>query len=463
MLPLCGNVISTKIKRRLKIKDTMKNLKQLTVLGIAILTLGVACSGGDDDAVTMPEMETETETDTETEEEAMRPQLIENTIETATTLENIVDEVGAVDYIVRGCVAIQDVLTIAPGVVIAFEANAGFNVDGIIHEGVISAIGLAGFGANDIEHKIIFTGLEKTPGYWKGITIETNDVRNELSNVIVEYAGSDFNSDIKGNQKGAIVLHSRSGGFFSSLKLTNAVIRSNDGYGLIVENNSLLRAFNTNIFERNANAAVIVGVRQVENLDADSMYTGGNGYNGVEIVGTCCNYLENDAIWPSFRDGSKYYISSSVEIRAKLTLRPGAVFEFEANTQLLFDQDFNSVENDGIISAIGTAVAPITFTGFRKEKGYWKGLVVQSESGLNEMDYCIIDYAGSDPIIDFISAGLGVDNVIAGAQNIPKLKVTNSTFRNILGCGIVVDTTVNFEDNGNTFENNEASDICSIL
>jgi hypothetical protein len=452
------NRISIKIRKQLKIKDRMKNLKEVTLLGIAILVLGVSCSGGDDDG-TMPEMETETET----EEEIMRPQLIEKTIEVATTLENIVDEVGAVDYIVRGCVNIRDVLTIAPGVVIAFEANAGFNVEGIIHDGVISAIGLAGFGADDIEDKIIFTGVEKTPGYWKGITIETNDVRNELSNVIIEYAGSDFISDIKGNQKGAIALHSRPGGFISSLKLTNAVIRSNDGYGLIVESASLLRTFDTNVFERNANAAVILGVRQVGNLDADSMYTGSNGYNGVEIVGTCCNYLENDATWPSFTDGSTYYISSSVEIRAKLTLQPGAIFEFEANTQLLFDQDFNSVENDGIISAIGTAAAPITFTGFRKEKGYWKGLVVQSESVLNEMNYCIVAYAGSDPIIDFISAGLGVDNAIGGAQNIPRLKVTNSIFRNILGCGIVVDATTTFEENGNTFENNDASDICGIL
>lgn len=357
------------------------------------------------------------------------------------TLSNIVEDPNKVDYLVTDLVKINEVLTIEPGVVIAFEANAGFNVDGIIDNGVLIAKGTK-------SESIVFTGSSKIKGFWRGIRIFTNDVRNEMDHVIVEYAGSDeIVPNIKNGVKAGIALYYQPTSFVGSLKISNSIIRENDGYGLAVERKCILRKFENNSFKNNSKASVIVTASSVGALDSESIYTGENGYDGVEIVGYA-DRLEQDTTWPSFDDGSSYMVSSTVEVKAKLTIEPGAIFEFEANQEMVFRQD-QFGPNDGLLIASGTPSKPIVFTAIDKNPGYWKGLRFQS-SVRNILDYCIVEYGGSDPIAGSYTCNIGLEKV--SGYSPPKLSVSNSKIKNSSGCGIVVESPESiFSNNNNNF------------
>lgn len=380
--------------------------------------------------------------------------IISRNIDQPTTLTNLICDPDQPDYIVTDLIDVDDILTIEPGVIVAFEANAGLNIDRF-NDGVLIAKGTT-------SDPITFTGVAKTKGFWRGILVESNDVRNEMDYVIVEYAGSDvIANNIKGGVRGAVAIDGSSGGLFGSLKLTNSIIRENDGYGLVAEWIGLIRTFSNNTFEDNTNAAVITEAPNVAILDAGSSYTGGNGYEGVEIFGNSAgNELVNNSTWKAFADGSTYYVSKSIEIESTLTIQPGATFEFEANQTMIFNQDQFGPQ-DGVLIAEGTATAAITFTGFSKTPGYWRGLIIQSNSVLNNMEYCIVEFGGSDPIAGGSAGNIGLDK--DGAFDAPRLSISNSTIRNSAGCGIVVESDQSvFSQSANTFSANSGGNICEL-
>lgn len=380
-------------------------------------------------------------------EEPVVPVLIDNTITSDRVLFNLVCDPDQPDYLVSGFVGVDAFLTIEPGVIIAFEANAGLVV-GQFGGGAISAIGTS-------SEPIVFTGQTKAKGFWGGLVFETNDVRNELDYVIVEYAGSDIIADdILGGVRGGVSVDVEPGSAASSLKLKNSVLRENDGYGLIMEWFSQLREFSNNTFENNTDAAVLTEAVNVGALDASSSYAGGNGFDGVEIAETKAgNALKEDATWTSFDDGSVYYVSGDIEIEATLTILPGATFEFEANTEIVFGVPFGRPE--GILRAIGTSDDPITFTGATKTPGYWQGIVIVSTSNQNEMSHCIVEYGGSDAILAGEPANITLDIF----NFAPSLTITNSTIRNSAGCGIYVQSG-NLTESDNTFSGNSSDDVC---
>lgn len=413
----------------MEIKNTL-----LLFLLTVISSFLISCS--DDGGSTPPDFE---------------PVMITSDINENTVLENINEEEGEIDYIVTDYLEVRAELTIEPGVVIAFQANAGFFVKDVNSNGVLSAIGTPSL-------PVIFTGLAKTAGFWRGIAVESNDVRNELNHTIVEYAGSDPIAAYGGvSIRGGVGIVGASG-FDGSLKVLNTTIQHCDGYGLIVEEGTLLRAFSTNTFVENTLAAVRIDAENVKSLDGSSSYANNNGVDGVEInaSGSPIHNITEDATWPALANGAVYRVAQSFNVRAELTIMPGAILEFEANQTAAFKQDLDIPL--GIIIARGTATNPITFTGVAKTPGYWRGLIIQSNSVLNEMDHCIVEYGGSDPIAGEL-ANIGVEK--DGAYDSPSLTLTNTTIRQSAGCGVVVETIdSNFTESDNTFSDNAGSNIC---
>lgn len=382
--------------------------------------------------------------------------IIDRDIEETTTLAKLDCNDDGPDYIVTDAIDVEQPLTVEAGVVIAFEANAGLAVVDVIDDGSITAVGTS-------EEPILFTGLEPRSGFWRGIDVESNDVRNELNHVIVEYAGSDIIAQTgSANATGGVSVD-QSSGFTSSLSVENSVFRNNTGYGLIVERGSTLRGFSNNTFDNNTEAAVLIDAENVGVLDGESNYfgsepTGTNGLNGVEIRSFGpVHDLTADATWPALSGGAVYRVVQSIDVQARLTIEPGATIEFEANETMVFEQDFNG-PNDGVLIAKGTEAANITFTGVQKTAGYWRGLVVQSNSSLNEIDHCVVEYGGSDVVADF-AANIVVDR--DGAFEPPDLTVTNSTIRHSAGCGIVVDSFGgDLAQSDNEFLDNAGADVC---
>ncbi len=384
------------------------------------------------------------------------PIKISEDITEETTFYDIVCDPDVPDYIVTRLIAVREHLTILPGVHIAFEANAGMDITDVNSNGSLSAVGTG-------PDQILFTGTTKEPGFWRGLSFESNDTRNRLRWSTVQYAGSDpivtYGTNIA--LRGAVAIESESG-FNGRLSVERSTISYNLGNGMIVEEGAILEILDANVFINNTESALRINADNVGAINAFTDFNGGfggvgtNGFNGIEInaSGSLGHGVNSDATWPALAGGATYRVAQSINVNAELTIQPGAVIEFEADQTMYFKQDFLGPD-DGIIIAKGTASEPITFTGVEKTAGYWKGLVIQSNSLINEIDHCIVEYGGSDLVVNE-SGNIVLDK--DGAFNDPDLTVTNSIIRHSGGCGIAVDVFGgNLVQSDNTFTNNVGS------
>lgn len=138
---------------------------------------------------------------------------------------------GGAKYIIFDDFEIHAPFTIDPGA--TFEVDE--NVSIIVQDGYISAEGTA-------SEKITFTSSNIDGGQkWKGLRIETTDVRNVLDHVVLEHAG---NSDM------------RVGGFWrggdaasntnlavsqnSTIKVTNSTFSHSGGFGILVKSGATI-------------------------------------------------------------------------------------------------------------------------------------------------------------------------------------------------------------------------------
>lgn len=111
----------------------------------------------------------------------VEPLLISASVTTKTNLVDRVADPDLPDYIVTTSIDVNHELTINPGVVIAFERDVRMNVnDG---GGLLIAKGTP-------DKKIKFVGVQKTKGYWTGISLYSGSNANTLENAEVNNAGS---------------------------------------------------------------------------------------------------------------------------------------------------------------------------------------------------------------------------------------------------------------------------------
>jgi hypothetical protein len=145
-----------------------------------------------------------------------------------------------------------------------------------------------------------------------------------------------------------------------------------------------------------------------------------------------------------------YLVTNDITISAKLTVSPGVVIEFDHDRSL-------QVISGGTLIAKGTSANRITFTGRVREKGYWKGISITSNSPDNEFDNVSVEYGGSNPLPDMVTIkanlGLAGDDISGGA-----LKISNTSFHESAGYGMYVDgkSQLNYFS-ANYFVNNTAS------
>ena len=91
-----------------------------------------------------------------------------------------------VDYFIDCLMFAEADIVIEPGVVIEFGSDAGIEIKST---GSFSAVGTS-------SAPISFTGKSKVKGSWKGLLFDSNDTKNKLHNVDINYAGGGtFNSN----------------------------------------------------------------------------------------------------------------------------------------------------------------------------------------------------------------------------------------------------------------------------
>ncbi|NNE77936.1 MAG: hypothetical protein HKN31_12795, partial [Pricia sp.] len=212
--------------------------------------------------------------------------VIDADIEEDTHLINIFEDDTKIDYLVTDDVSVKALLTIDPSVTIGFEAGMGMFVDS---PGAIVAVGSP-------EGQILFTGKNKTPGYWKGLIISSNNTSNVLERTTVEYGGG-YNArgiDVPAN----IALDNAS---FSHLTMRNSITRHSAGYGLVIEPGTFWNAPLGNKIAHNQKP-LLIAASQLGSINGLQEFDK-NITNVIEVIGNRVNAPET-SFWINPQDAS---------------------------------------------------------------------------------------------------------------------------------------------------------------
>lgn len=148
-----------------------------------------------------------------------------------------------------------------------------------------------------------------------------------------------------------------------------------------------------------------------------------------------------------FTDPAKvdYIVDGDVQVHSALRIDPGVVIAFEQNRGL------SVIE--GSINAVGTEATPIVFKGMRQVSGFWKGIVVHTNSFDNKFRYVTISDGGGQTFVETnVKANLTLAgfHTSASAASIEFVKFQSSG-----GYGLYLQGASVFYDFGNnTFSSN---------
>ena len=286
-------------------------------------------------------------------------------------------------------------LTIQPGTSLVFDASAGFNIR---NDGSLTANGT-------IAKPILMTGFSMTPGYWSGVQFTfSNDIKNSLDYVTIEYAGA------RQNASASLVAYGSSGSP-NRLAIKNSRLVSSSGYGFEFSEGTTLMGFENNLITENESGAGRIDGNVIQYLDSISGYSGNT--NDVLELFTTTNLTESQS-WPSI---NVPYLLENLNIRSDLVIAAG-------NTLIFKDDGHINVRDDGSLTAIGDAENKIVFTSESQTPGAWGGIQFTfSNDNKNILDHVVVEYGGKRQN--------GEANVIAygSSGNPQRLKLTNSTLR----------------------------------
>ncbi|MCK5855478.1 MAG: hypothetical protein KAG56_09680, partial [Sulfurovaceae bacterium] len=279
------------------------------------------------------------------------------------------------DRILDGCYKVTSsgltvtnnaLLTINAGSTLMFVEDAQFTIE---KDGALKAKGTD-------EETILFTGEQKTAGYWKNIRFRgSDDSRNEIAHTTIEYAGSDGALHLKGSYGGD-----------NRLKLSNIVIKHSSSHGFNFEAGSKFDKFENITSTKNAKTAGVVDMSVLDKMDRASNFTGNLGDDYITVKN---GNVPTNATW--------HKLTVPILIQSDIHLSDNATLTLEAGVHLVFDSGNKlSTGGLGVLNAVGTADKPILFTGKKQEAGYWLGIIIGSDSTNNILKNTIVEYAGED-------------------------------------------------------------------
>ena len=340
------------------------------------------------------------------------PLTISEDVNTDVTWKNINPTPGEADYIVTKSINIRARLTVEPGVTVQMTGASQLTVD---YTGKFIAIG------NEQNH-IIFKGGQSTAPSWAGIIVNSPSIENEFNYVEVRQAGSGLLEGLT-NLSASLGIDDANN---SVMKVKNTTIADGGGYGIYVEKNASLTEASQVTISGNAGTSIALPISEIGNVQSENSFTGNNGYNAVEIIGSL-TLNQDEVVWHAFSDGTPYYISGNLDIRSGLKIQEGVSMEFAAGIGV------NVLDANAYINAIGTADKKIKFSGRTPTKGFWSGISISSSNVLNTLEFVEISDAGSGmlPNISGITGSLGLDG-----GNLSSLTIKNSVITNGKGYGL---------------------------
>jgi len=293
------------------------------------------------------------------------------------------------------------VITIADGATFYMRPNVDFRVANGEPGGLIVAGTVLG--------GVTMTSMQAVPGPndWAGLNIYQFDLGSSLSNLTVEYAGSNtygniylYFSDVY--MDGVVSQYSSNSGLYaqsSTLEAINSSFNDNLNYGVRMDAGSSIDEFNepsfTNNVLTNNQWPMYIYLHSLDQLDATSSFAG-NTNDTIEIGG---GDALTDGVWQAL--DVPYHGLADLDIDGPLdpviTIDPGVRFEFATNVDLRIGNG-----EDGGVLALGTPGNPIVFTSDKAvpAPGDWAGIATYNQcmDGTNEVqfDEVVVEYGGQN-------------------------------------------------------------------
>lgn len=261
-------------------------------------------------------------------------------------------------YIVNSSATVRAPITVQPGVTVRFGKEAALFLG---EGGSLNAVGTA-------EKPIIFRGKEDAPGFWYGIQVGSNSLKNHLSYVTVEDGGS-------GNGDVVVSVGAR-------LAIDHTTLRNSKRDGLLVDQDATLSEFSANHFEQNE-TPISLKAGDLGILDAATTFRGNK--NNWVLVHYNDSTVTDKATWRAL--AVPYHFQCTPSIKAAVTVEAGARLEFAQNFGI------NVIEG-GSLTAEGAPGKPVVFTGAEEAPGFWDGIWFNSNSPRNIIRNAVITYAG---------------------------------------------------------------------
>lgn len=376
--------------------------------------------------------------DTDDPNQSTDPVTLECDIDEMTVLENRND---GIDYIVPCLIDVTAGLVIEPGVTIAFEQGAGFEIqDYGTREGYIEAVGTE-------EDSITFTGVLQAAGAWRNISINSEDLRNTMAYCIIEYAGHSDGSE-------AAVDLDKS----SKLEIKNTSFRNNKGYGLFVRNSSNIEGYESNRFADNQYYPIHIAANKIMYLDGvESDYTG-NTNNEIYVFSNSIydrGFVEGEDVHEWLNPGIPFFINEDVKAGQReyvhLKIMEGTHLRFGDGWGLQVEQ------NNAILEILGTPNNIVTLSGTNGQ-GSWTGVWLNTSNSQNKIENAIIKDGGQSTAGHWFDNPANLSLGYSGA--VVNLELNNVELNNSGGCGIAETGTINLTTDNVSFNNNAGNDYC---
>jgi hypothetical protein len=293
------------------------------------------------------------------------PILLEcNYFSTDRILENYPER--PVDYIVPCVANVTANIVVKAGVVIEFRDDAGLNVS----SGSLKVEGTE-------SEKVVFTGVTKVKGSWRGIFVTSNSVNNIFDHAIISYGGGNsFNSN---NDRGNLICYN------GRITVTNTEISMGKEHGLnCVYSAGEILEFENNIITDNDKYPVISLTRFGFSYGGNNDFSG----NGMDYIFLEGNFtLGDDHTWQ--KTNVPYLIDGKLRIgdNESLTIEAGATLLFE-------DASSIDTSDGGYLASLGEEGNMVLLSGLVDQPGSWLGIINYSDDLRNVINFTEVAYAG---------------------------------------------------------------------
>jgi hypothetical protein len=305
-------------------------------------------------------------------------------------------------------------LTIPAGTVLRFPAGAILQIN---QGGSLASLGTAAA-------PVFFTGLQATPGFWRGVWYYSNSTANQLTHTVVEHAGG----GAAGTNNAAVYVEGASSAP-ARIKLNQVTVRASQNYGFFFTSNVSIDEFEGVRSTANARAG-FVQANDLGLLTTSSSYVG-NERDAIDAGGSTISRAQT---WRKL--DVPYHLSQqsvAYTVQGALAIEAGTTVRFGSGASMVVSQS-------GSLSAIGTAQAPITFTGLQQSPGSWAGIEIRNSNNINnELRFATVEYGGV--------AQNDANIYVNGASSAPaRLKLTNVTLQQSNGHGLYASANVTLDN-----------------